>query len=120
MLNLTTQTREPDVMIVTISGRITMGRESGQIEAAVIKALKEGARRIVLDLANISAIDSTGVGIVAYCFGKSAQAGALLNVAGVTGRVRDVFQITGLDQVMRFFPDVDSACEALVRTASAK
>jgi anti-sigma B factor antagonist len=120
ILTLTTRRREPGITVLEIGGRVTIGRESSRIEAAVLKALDEGASRIVLDLNHVNWLDSTGVGVVAYCFGKASQAGAQLNVAAVTGRVREVFQITGLDRVIRFFPDVDSACEAFVTAAAAK
>ncbi len=119
VLSLTTQKREPDITVVEISGRITIGRESGQIDAAVLHALNEGARKIVVDLAQVSSIDSTGMGIIAYCFGKASQASAQFHVAGAHGRVMEVFQITHIDQVIRFFPDIDSAIEAFAKTSSA-
>lgn len=119
VLSLTTRKREPDIVVVEVSGRITIGRESGQIDAAVIKALDEGARKIVIDLTHVTFIDSTGIGIVAYCFGKASKAGAQLHVAGAGGKVMEVFEITHIDQVIRFFPDADAACASLAGTVSA-
>jgi anti-sigma B factor antagonist len=113
LLSLTTQTREPGIVIVSITGRIALGVEKGQIEDAVVGALKDGVRRIVIDLAHVSYIDSAGVGIIAFCFGKASQLGAQFSVAATDARVTDVFRITRLDQVVTFFPDVDSACAAL-------
>ena len=119
VFTLATQKREPGITVIEIAGRITLGRESGQIEVAVLKALHEGARRIVIDFGQVSWIDSTGIGIVAYCFGKASQAGANLSVAAANGRVLEVFKITRIDQVIDFFPDIASACEAAVKAASA-
>jgi len=120
VLSLTVQKREPDVTVIEVSGRITIGRESGQLDAAVIKELDDGARKLIVDLTHVTFIDSTGIGIVAYCFGKASKAGAQLHVAGANGKVMEVFEITHIDQVIRFFPNVDSACEALANTVSAK
>src|ERR1700733_12825018 len=113
LLSLTTQTREPGIVIVSITGRIALGVEKGQIEDAIVGAMKDGVRKIVIDLAHVSYIDSAGVGIIAFCFGKASQLGAQFTVAAADARVKDVFHITRLDQVVTFFPDVDSACAAL-------
>src|SRR5665213_1332028 len=111
-LSLTTRKCEPDIAVIELAGRITLGRESGQIEVNVVKALNEGTRRIVIDLANVDYLDSTGIGIIAYCFGKITQAGAESRVSGARGLVMDLFRITRLDSVIQFFPDAASACES--------
>jgi anti-sigma B factor antagonist len=111
-LSLTTRKCEPDITVVELTGRITLGRESSQIETNVVKLLNEGVRRFVIDLTKIEYIDSTGIGIIAYCFGKISQAGAESRVSGATGLVMDLFRITRLDSVIQFFPDVPSACES--------
>lgn len=111
-LSITTRTCEPDITIVEIAGRITLGRESSQIEATVLKALNAGGRKLVIDLSQVGYIDSTGIGIIAYCFSKMAQMGAQAGVAGANGLVMEVFKLTRLDTVIRFFPDVESACQA--------
>jgi anti-sigma B factor antagonist len=113
ILSLTTRKNEPDVMVVELVGRITLGRESSQIEIQVVKLLNEGIRKLVMDLSKVDYIDSTGIGIIAYCFGKITQAGASCRVSGARGLVMDLFKITRLDSVIQFFPDVDSACASL-------
>ena len=119
VLSLATQKRDPDTAVIEISGRITLGRESGQIEVAVLKALQEGARKIVIDLGQVAWIDSTGIGIVAYCFGKASQAGVRLCVAAANGRVLEVLQLTRIDQVIDFYSDIASACAASAKAATA-
>jgi anti-sigma B factor antagonist len=113
VLSLTTRTIEPDVTVVELTGRITLGRESSQIEAQVVKLLQEGARKLVVDLSKVDYVDSTGIGIIAYCFGKITQAGATCRVAGAKGLVMDLFRITRLDSVIQFFPDAESASASL-------
>jgi anti-sigma B factor antagonist len=113
VLSLTTRTCEPDIAVIVLSGRITLGRDSAQIETNVVKLLNEGARKLVLDLSTVEYIDSTGIGIIAYCFGKITQSGAQCRVAGAKGLVMDLFRITRLESVIQFFPDADSACESL-------
>jgi anti-sigma B factor antagonist len=117
VLSITTRNCEPGITVIEIGGRITLGRESGQIEAFVLKALNEGALKLVFDLSEVTYLDSTGIGIIAYCFGKISQKGAHAAVAGAKGLVLDVFKLTRLDSVIRFFPDVAAACDGLA-TAS--
>ena len=117
-LSLTTRKHGADIVVVELSGRITLGRESGQIEARMIKLLDEGTRKIVIDLSKVDYIDSTGIGKIAYCFGKIAQSGAQARVSGAHGLVMDLFRITRLDTAIRFFPDANTACADLA-TAQA-
>ena len=100
---------ENSVTVIELGGRIALGRDSGNIEPEVVGAIQAGARMVVLDLTGVSHIDSTGIGIMAYCFGKATQAGTELRISGAKGGVLDVFQITRLVHVIPFFPDVDSA-----------
>ena len=112
LLSLTTRTCEPEITVIDLSGRITLGRESGQIEAAVLKALNDGARKIIVDMSGVTYIDSTGIGIIAYCFGKISQKGARGAVAGAKGLVLDVFKLARIDNVVNFYSDLAAACEA--------
>jgi anti-sigma B factor antagonist len=116
-LNLATRKCQPDITVIEIGGRITLGRESSQIEVAVLKALKDGSQKLVIDLSQVSYIDSTGIGIIAYCFGKISQKGARAVVSGANGLVLEVFKLTRLDSVITFFPDVTAACAGLATTS---
>jgi anti-sigma B factor antagonist len=119
VLSLATYKHDSGTIVIEIAGRVTFERESAQIELAVMKALHEGARKIVIDLGQVAWIDSTGIGIIAYCFGKAARADAKLCAAGANGGVLEVFRITRIDRVIDFFPDVASACAPSAKAASA-
>jgi anti-sigma B factor antagonist len=109
-LSLTTRKCEPDITVIELSGRITLGRESAQIDTHVVKALGEGVRKIVIDLSKVEYLDSTGIGLIAYSFGKISQSGGESRVSGARGLVMDLFRITRLDSIIQFFPDTKSAC----------
>jgi anti-sigma B factor antagonist len=113
VITVTSRQCKPDISVIELSGRITLGRESGQVEAAVMKAIEAGARKLVIDLNGVSYIDSTGIGMVASCFTRISQAGGEVCVSGAQGLVLDVFRITRLDSIIRFFPDADAACARL-------
>jgi anti-sigma B factor antagonist len=113
VLSIETRQVEPGITVIELGGRITLGRESGRIEAAVLKVLNEGAQKLVFDLSKVTYIDSTGIGVIAYCFGKISQKGMHAAVSGAQGLVLEVFKLTRLDSVIAFFPDVASACGGL-------
>ena len=113
MLTVTSRQCEPDIIVIGLNGRVTLGRESGQLEASVTKAMESGARKLVIDLGEVSYIDSTGIGIIAYCFTRISKAGGEALIAGAQGLVLDIFRITRLDSIIRFFPDADAACNSL-------
>jgi anti-sigma B factor antagonist len=97
------------VTVIQISGRIALGRESDNINPEIAAAIEQGARKVIVDLSGVTHIDSTGIGIVAYCFGQTTQAGAEFRIAGAKANILDLFKITRLIHVVPFFPDVDSA-----------
>ena len=108
---------ENDVTVIELGGRVSIGRESGQIEPEVVGAVKAGAKLVILDLAGVSHIDSTGIGIMAYCFGKVAQAGGELRIASAKNSVFNLFEVTRLVHVIPFFPDLNSALQGKGRLA---
>jgi anti-sigma B factor antagonist len=118
-LTLSTRKCEPGVTVIELGGRLALGRESGQIEAAVLKALEDGARRIVIDLTHVSYIDSTGIGIITYCFNRISQMNARGAVVGAHGLVGEVFRITRIDSLIPFYPDLDAACASFSAGTSA-
>jgi anti-anti-sigma factor len=104
---------KPGVVVVTLAGRVMLGAESAQIEALVEKALAEGRRHFVFDLAGVTHIDSTGIGRFISGLNKVRQAGGSLRMAAASGQVRDAFRVTRLDTVFKFFPDTESALQGL-------
>jgi anti-sigma B factor antagonist len=110
-MNLTTTTRklDPDVDIVELAGRLTLGRDNVNLEHIVANLLAAGARKIVLDLSEVHYVDSSGVGSIALSSSKATQSGARLAAAGAKGMVLEVFRMTRVDLLVPFFPDIPSA-----------
>lgn len=113
LLELKTRECKPQILVIELAGRITLGRESTHIEDAVVKAVKDGIRKVVIDLEQVQAIDSSGVGIIAFCFGKLAKEGGSLIVAGATGGVKDILHMTHLDCVIPLSDTAEEACTVL-------
>ncbi len=113
LLEIDTREVEPDITVVTFSGKITLGRESQRIELLVKELLEQNHKKVVFDLSGVTFIDSTGLGIITFCSASAAQAGGALRVAGATGLPEKLFHITKLDSIIGLFPTVEAACQNL-------
>ncbi len=106
------QTRavEPDITVVELSGRLNLGNTLQSIESAIHKLIDEGARKLVIDLASLTYIDSAGMGMLIGCNGRIEQAGGRMRIAGAKGMVASSFAVGHLERILSFHPDADAAC----------
>jgi len=105
------QELKPGVFLLRLSGRIMLGSESAQVEAAVDQLIAGGGRHIVFDLSGATHIDSTGIGCFISCLNKIRRAGGSLRLAAAGGQVREAFRITRLDTIFSFFDDTKAALQ---------
>lgn len=104
---LATQTLE-DALVVTPSEQRLDAQAAVGFRAEFMQAAADGQGPIVLDLANVKFMDSSGLGAVVACF-KALGRGRPLVVAGATPTVAKLFAMTRIDQVLRLAPSVDEA-----------
>ncbi|MGA2978741.1 MAG: STAS domain-containing protein [Terriglobales bacterium] len=109
MLDIQTKHVQPDIVVLEITGRITLGRESKQLEWAVESLVGEGRKKVIFDLAGVSNIDSTGIGIIVMSAAKLKKAEGELRVAGATAHVEDVLKMTNIDQIVVLHPTTAAA-----------
>lgn len=64
---------------------------------------------IVLDLADVSFIDSTGMGLIIYAFKRLQSSGMDFRVSGAHGQPLELFKLLRVDRVIQLFPDVEQA-----------
>lgn len=102
----------PGTVVITLNGKLMMGRESEQIVTVVEDVLKQGKRTIIFDLSGVAAIDSTGIGRFISSYNKVGAADGDLRMAGATGHVFQTFHVSLLDTVFRFFPTLEAAMNA--------
>jgi anti-sigma B factor antagonist len=118
LLQIDTRRIEPDITVLTLTGKITMGRECQKVEQAVQELLKQNAKKLILDITAVDHIDSTGIGILAYGFGAVTRSGGVLKVVGAGGKVLHVLQITRLTSVLPLCDTIDAACKSLASAAA--
>ena len=100
------------VTILALSGRVTLGEESNQLRSHIKDMLAEGAKRLVLDLGNVSYIDSAGLGTLVAGYTSSQSQGAVMKLANLTKRFREQLNITKLVTVFDVYDSVEAAVKS--------
>jgi anti-sigma B factor antagonist len=110
---MTISTREVShVTIVDINGRITLGDETGQLRDTVRRLITQGKKKIVLNLAHVDYIDSSGVGELVSSFTTVRNAGGELKLLALTKKVQDVLYVTKLYTVFDIKDDEFTAVKS--------
>jgi anti-sigma B factor antagonist len=116
-MQLKLATRNKDgVLLVDCNGRIVFGEESSLLRDTVKKAVSEN-NRIVLNLGEVSYIDSGGLGTLVALRTSAQNAGGTIKLASLTKRVVDLLQITKLLTVFDVYNSEAEAVESFRKAA---
>jgi anti-sigma B factor antagonist len=107
--------REVDgVAVVALDGRIVLGEESNALREKVKSLIAEGKKKVVLNMANITFIDSAGLGTLVAAHHSAKSQGAALKLAHLGSKFQEVLQITKL---LTVFDVYNSEAEAVASFA---
>jgi anti-sigma B factor antagonist len=101
--------------VVDISGRITLGEGSAALRGLVRELLDHGRRQIVLNLADVNYIDSSGIGELVSSFTTVKKEGGELKLLNLTKKVHDLLLITKLFTVFDVHTDEEKAVSSFSR-----
>src|SRR6201997_4708046 len=109
-------TRQVDgITIVDLSGRITLGEGSVVLRDTIKDLLSKGQKKILLNLGDVSYIDSSGIGELVSAFTSVRNQGGELKLLHLTKKVHDLLQITKLYTVFDVKDDEAGAIAAFSR-----
>ncbi len=103
------------ITIVDLSGRITLGEGSVTLREAIKDLLGKGQKKILLNLGDVSYIDSSGIGELVSAFTSVRNQGGELKLLHLTKKVHDLLQITKLYTVFDVKDDEAAAIGAFSR-----
>ena len=101
-----------DVVVVDLSGEIKLGEGSSVLRETVKDLLSKGNRKILLNLGNITYIDSSGIGELISAFTSVRNQGGELKLLHLTKKMHDLLQITKLYTVFDVRDDEAKALAA--------
>lgn len=103
-----------DVTVIDVEGKITLGDGSSQLRDALRELVQQGHKKILLNLSDVTYIDSSGVGELVAGYTSVANGGGTLKLLGLTRRVKDLLQITKLYTVFDVHEDEPHAVKSFV------
>ncbi len=105
--------RDGQVAILRLVGRLTVGEEPGGLKKATVDAVAGGATTVLLDLSQVPYIDSTRLGELIAAHVTVSRHGGRLVLAGATARITDLLTVAGLEGIVEMFPSTDTAFAGL-------
>ena len=110
---LTIASREVDgVTVLDLSGRITLGEGSVVLRDTIRDLIGKGNKKILLNLGDVTYIDSSGIGELVSAFTAVRREGGELKLLNLTKKVHDLLQITKLYTVFDIKDDEATAIKA--------
>ena len=109
-MSLKMSTRQVNgIIIIDLSGQLTLGESSAAIRDEVRDQTNQGFRKILMNLANVTYIDSAGLGELTAAYTSVKNRGGELKLLNLTRRVHDLMQITKLYTVFDVHDDEKKA-----------
>jgi anti-sigma B factor antagonist len=105
-------TERDGLAVLAVFGEVDVAT-APQLRQLLVETASSGHQRVVVDLAEVDFLDSTGLGILVSGLKRFRTLGGDLTVAAAQPRVRKVFDITGLTTVFGLHETVDDAVAAL-------
>ena len=111
-----TSSRQIDgVTVLDLSGRITLGEGSVILRDTIRDLINRGEKKILLNLGDVTYIDSSGIGELVSAFTTVRNQGGELKLLNLTKKVHDLLQITKLYTVFDIKDDEASAVKSFAR-----
>ena len=101
-----------DVTILDLKGKITIGIGDVALRDSIAQQLQEGKRNLVLNTADVSTIDSSGVGELVAAYTTVTNRDGRLKLLKLPPKLQDILQITQLITVFEVFEDEPSAIKS--------
>jgi anti-sigma B factor antagonist len=104
-----------EVAVIDVAGSVTGGHPS-PLKEAVGKLVRLGVRRIILNLREVTYLDSAGLGELVSCYTRATHSDATIVLTDVGPRVHELLEMTN---ILTIFDIFDSEAEAIASVAVA-
>jgi anti-sigma B factor antagonist len=108
-----------DVLILDLNGRITLGEEAASLRDTLKEQIESGRKHILLNLADVSYIDSSGLGQLVSSFATVTSRGGQLKLLNLQKRLHELMQVTKLITVFEVYTTEAAALRSFAASASA-
>ena len=98
-----------EVTVIDVSGRITLGEGSSLLRDELRSLIGSNRRKILLNLADVSYVDSSGIGQLVAAFTTVSSQGGQLKLLNLTKRLKELLQLTKVISIFEVFDDEKKA-----------
>jgi anti-sigma B factor antagonist len=98
-----------DVVVLDVNGKIMGGPDSEEFQATIDALVESGKRKVLVNLENVSWINSTGLGILIAGFSSLQKSGGKLKLVNVSQRIESLLAVTKLSTIFESFRQEDDA-----------
>ena len=119
-MSLTVKTRKIDnIVVMDLSGKLTIGEPVMQLRDALRVNVTEGESKFIINLADVSYVDSSGLGELVSSYTTVRNKGGDVKLLKLTAKIKDLLQMTKLLTVFDVYDDEAKAVASLKGTAKA-
>jgi anti-sigma B factor antagonist len=104
-----------DAAILDMSGRVSLGDALGELRDSIREALAGDQKNILLNLAEVSYIDSSGLGQLIGSYATVTSRGGQMKLLNLQKRVNDLMQVTKLLTVFETYNNEEAALKSFAR-----
>ncbi len=110
--------RVGNVAIVDLSGKVTLGENTGILRDELRSLLSQGNKDIILNMAGVSYVDSAGLGELVGAYTTATNQGGAVKLLHLQGKMKDLMQITKLHTIFPAFEDEQAAVSSFGKSAA--
>lgn len=107
-MQLSTRKRD-DVTIIDLKGKVTIGAGDLELRNAVTQEVNNGAKKLLINLSDVTTIDSSGVGELVSSYTTAKNRSVQLKLVNLPAKVQDVLTVTQLITVFDVYDTEDEA-----------
>src|SRR5262245_53779686 len=97
------------VTVLDLSGKVVLGEGDVQIKERIKELLADGQRKVLLNLGDVTYIDSAGLGALISSYAKARRDTGQMKLVNLTKRIQDLLAITKLITVFDTFDSEEEA-----------
>ena len=107
------------VTVLDLNGKLVLGDGDSLLKDKIHSLVFQGRKQIVLNMANVSFVDSTGLGILVATYVTTKNAGGQIKLVSLTKRLQDLLAIAKLVTVFESYDSEDEAIRSFPTAATA-
>lgn len=110
-MEMTIETQPANIAIVHMQGKLDL-LSTANVKQRLSQVVSEGSSKLVIDMSNVTFIDSSGLAALVSALKTTRLASGDLRLACLSEEARNIFEITRLDRVIQSYETVEDAIES--------